>query len=166
MPPTPDASATLDAFDRKILAILQQDARVPAEAIGAAIGLSASAVQRRIARLRSTGTIVAEVAVVAPKAVGRPLSMVVDIEVSHERPEHMATLRRWLATEPAIQQAWFVTGESDAVLVVTAPDLAAFEAVMQRLLADNTHVSRYRTRVVMATVKQSLAVPVDGQDGA
>ena len=60
---------TLDAFDRKILEQYQHDTRIPAETIGAAVGLSATAVQRRLKRLRENGVILAEIAVLSPAAL-------------------------------------------------------------------------------------------------
>jgi Lrp/AsnC family leucine-responsive transcriptional regulator len=151
----------LDELDRKILALVQQDARRAAEAIGAEIGLSASAVQRRIARLREEAVITAEVAVVDPKSVGRSLTLIVDIEVERERPELMAVLKRWIAGEPAIQEAWYVTGDSDFVLIVTARDVEDYDALMQKLVTENSNVRRFRTRVALGTLKRGASVPVD-----
>jgi Lrp/AsnC family leucine-responsive transcriptional regulator len=151
----------LDELDRKILALVQQDARRAAEAIGAEIGLSASAVQRRIARLREEAVITAEVAVVDPKSVGRSLTLIVDIEVERERPELMAVLKRWIADEPSIQEAWYVTGDGDFVLIVTARDVEDYDALMQKLVTENSNVRRFRTRVALGTLKRGCRVPVD-----
>jgi len=151
----------LDELDRKILALVQQDARRPAEAIGAQIGLSASAVQRRIARLREEAVITAEVAIVDAKSVGRPLTLIADIEVERERPELMAVLKRWIAGEPAIQEAWYVTGDGDFVLIVTARDVEDYDALMQKLVSENSNVRRFRTRVALGTLKRGCRVPVD-----
>jgi DNA-binding Lrp family transcriptional regulator len=151
----------LDKFDRGILAILQADARRTAESIGAQIGLSASAVQRRMARLREDAVIAAEVAVVDPRCVGRPLTVIVDVEVERERPELLHALRQWIAAEPAIQQAWYVTGEGDYVLIVTARDMEEYEALTKRLLEENPNVCRFRTRVALGTLKRGLALPVE-----
>lgn len=153
--------ATLDKLDRRILALLQRDARLPAETIGAEIGLSASAVQRRVARLRDEGVITGDIAIVDARSVGRPLTMIADLVVDGDRSELVAGLKRWLEREAAIQEAWYVTGDEDYVLVVTARDLDAYEAFMQRLLAENTNVRRYRTRVVLGTLKRGLGVPLD-----
>lgn len=150
----------LERFDLEILALLQRNARLSAETIGAEIGLSASAVQRRAARLRDGGVIQAEVAVVDPRSVGRSLTMIVDIEVERERPELLASLKRWIATEPAIQEAWYVTGDGDYVLIVTARDVDDYDALMQRLVADNPNVRRFRTRVALGTLKRGLSVPL------
>jgi DNA-binding Lrp family transcriptional regulator len=153
--------ATLDKLDRRILALLQRDARLPAETIGTEIGLSASAVQRRVARLRDEGVITGDIAIVDARSVGRPLTMIADLVVDGDRNELVAGLKRWLEREAAIQEAWYVTGDEDYVLVVTARDVDAYEAFMQRLLAENTNVRRYRTRVVLGTLKRGLGVPLD-----
>ncbi|GAA0262431.1 Lrp/AsnC family transcriptional regulator [Rhodanobacter caeni] len=153
--------AELDKFDRRILAIMQRDARRSAETIGADIGLSASAVQRRMARLREQGVIAAEVALIDPRAVDRRLTVITDLELERERPELLASLRQWITAEPAIQQAWYVAGEGDYVLVVSARDVDDYDALMQRLVTANTNVKRFRTRVALDTLKRGLAVPVD-----
>ncbi|RUL63443.1 Lrp/AsnC family transcriptional regulator [Dyella dinghuensis] len=154
-------SMELDKLDRRILAILQKDARRPAELMGADVGLSASAVQRRIARMREEAVITAEVALVDPKQAGRPLTMIVDVEVERERPELLASLKQWIAAEPCIQEAWYVTGAGDYVLIVVARDVDDFEALMQRLVVDNANVRRFQTRVALSTLKRGMFVPMD-----
>jgi DNA-binding Lrp family transcriptional regulator len=151
----------LDEFDRRILDAVQLDSRQPAQAIGAAIGLSASAVQRRLVRLRQHGVILGDISLVDPKAVNRPLTLIVDIELERERPELLHIFRTWIAQEPAIQQAWYVTGDGDYVLIVTARDVEAYDSLMQRLTAENNNVRRFKTRVALGTLKRGLALPLD-----
>ncbi|ALA20374.1 MULTISPECIES: Lrp/AsnC family transcriptional regulator [unclassified Chelatococcus] len=151
----------LDRIDRKLLQIVQENARLPAEKIGAAIGLSPSAVQRRLARLRDGGFITAEVAVLDAKAAGFPLTMIVDIEVERERPELLTAFKRWIAREGAIQEAWYVTGDSDFVLVVAARDVEDYDALMQRLVSENPNIRRFRTRVTLGTLKRGATVPLE-----
>ena len=150
---------TLDDFDRRILDLLQQDALLPAERIGAEVGLSASAVQRRIVRLRSDGVITATVAQVDARALGRPLTLIVDVELERERPELMAAFKQWIEAEPAIQEAWYVTGDGDYVLVVTARDVEHYDTLMQQLVAHNANIRRFRTRVALNTLKRGQRVP-------
>lgn len=151
----------LDKLDRRILAIVQKDVRRPAELIGAEIGLSASAVQRRMTRLRDGGVITAEVAVIDPRSVGRPMTLIVEVEVERERPELLASLKQWIATEAMIQEAWYVTGAGDYVLIIVARDVDDFEALMQRMVAENANVRRYQTRVALGTIKRGTLVPVE-----
>ena len=154
----------LDKIDRRILTIVQKDARRPAELIGADVGLSASAVQRRMARMRDERIITAEVAVIDPMSVGHPLTMIVDVEVERERPELLASLKQWIAAQPFIQEAWYVTGAGDYVLIVIARDVDDFEASMQRMIAENANVRRFHTRVALSTLKRGLLVPMAAMD--
>ena len=100
------------------------------------------------------------IAVVNPEAVGQGALFLVGIEVERERPDLVEKLRKWIRAEPSIQQAYYVTGSSDYVLVVTASDIAAFDALMSELMAANPNVRRFTTNVVMSSVKRGLYVPI------
>lgn len=151
---------TLDRFDRKLLAALQRDASSPSEALADVVGLSPSAVQRRIKRLRAVGVITAFVATVDPSKLGRPTLFVVGVEVERDRPELLARLRAWLADEDAVQEVFYVTGAWDFVLIVTTRDVEAYDALMSRLQADNPNVRRFTTNVALGVHKRSLYQPI------
>ena len=152
----------LDSFDRKLLERVQRDADLSADRLGQDVGLSGSAVLRRLKRLKADGTIVANVAQVDPAKVGRPTFFIVALEVERERPELMSRLRQWLGSEDQIQQVFYVTGSADFILVVTAPDMESYDALMGRLMADNPNIRRFTTNVAMGVSKRGLFVPVDG----
>lgn len=151
---------SLDAFDRAILAILQRDVTTPQRAIGDAVNLSAPAVQRRIRRMEADGVIRANVAVVDPAKLGRPLTIFVEVQVESERAELIADAKRAFAADPEVQQCYYVTGEADFVLVVVVATMADYEALTQRLFFANHNVRRFRTSVAMDRVKAELTVPV------
>lgn len=150
----------LDDFDRGILERVQRDARLTAEVIGADVGLSAAAVQRRLKRLREAGVIVADVAVVDPIAVGQAMTFIVGVELERERADVLDAFRRAARADPNVQQCYYVTGVADFVLIVVARDMADFEAVTRRLLFDNANIRRFTTSVVLARDKVGSAVPV------
>ena len=150
----------LDHFDRRLLNLVQEDAAQTTERIAEQIGLSPSAVQRRLRRLREDGVIVRDVAVVDPKSVGRPTFFVVSLQVERERPELIAHLREWLGAQAHVQQAFYVTGEADFVLIVSAASTEAYDAFMSRLMLENPNVKRFTTNVVLAPVKRGLAFPI------
>jgi DNA-binding Lrp family transcriptional regulator len=151
----------LDSFDRAILAILQRDNKTPQRAIGEAVNLSAPAVQRRIKRLEEDGVIRANVAVVDPEALGRPLTLFVEVEVESERTELIDDMKRRFAEAPEIQQGYYVTGEIDFVLVITVATMAEYEALTRRLFFAAGNVKRFRTFIAMDRVKVGLSVPAD-----
>lgn len=153
-------ASKLDRLDRAILEALQVDASLTNDRLAERVGLSPSAIHRRIQRLTATGVIERRIAVVDPAKVGSPALFVVGIEVERERPELVQPLRAWLRHEAAVQQAYYVTGSSDYVLLVTAPDIDRFDQLMSRLMLENPNVRRFTTNVVMTAVKRGLSVPV------
>lgn len=155
-------SENLDRLDRKLLTALQEDASLTSERLAERVGLSASAAHRRVRRLETTGIIERRIAVVDPAKVGRGASFIVGIEVERERPDLVHKLRDWIRASPEVQQAHYVTGSADYVLLVTARDIIEFDALMSEMMAANPNVRRFTTNVVMSTIKRGLLVPVEG----
>lgn len=151
---------TLDDFDRKILGILQKNNLTPQRMIGEAVNLSAPAVQRRIKKMTEAGIITANVAVVDPAALGHPITIFVEVEVISETSDRIENAKRAFAASPEIQQCFYVTGETDFVLVVVVPSMAEYEALTRRLFFGNNNVKRFRTFVAMDRIKIGLEVPV------
>lgn len=149
----------LDRLDRALLDALQRDSAQTNEALSAQVGLSPSAIQRRIRRLLADGVIERRVAVVDPVKIGRASLFIVGIEIERERPELVQRLRAWLREEDAVQQVYYVTGSADYIMLVTATDIAGFDALMSRMMADNANVRRFTTNVALSTIKRSLVVP-------
>jgi len=150
----------LDRFDRQLLNLVQEDAGQTADQLAEQVALSPSAIQRRLRRMREQGVIVRQAAVVDPKQVGKPTFFIVALQVERERPELLAQLRRWLGEQEQVQQVFYVTGEADFVLVVTAPDTESYDALMIRMVADNPNVKRFTTNVALSLVKRGLTIPV------
>lgn len=150
----------LDRFDRQLLNLLQEDAGQTAERLAERVGLSPSAIQRRIRRMREQGVILRDVAVVDPAKLGAPILFVASVQVERERPELLARFREWLASQSEVQQAFYVTGEADFVLVVATSDTAAYDALMSRMVAENPNVKRFTTNVALSVIKRGLAIPV------
>jgi len=154
----------LDRFDRQLLNLVQQDSGQTAERLAEQVELSPSAIQRRLRRMREEGVIVRESAIVDPRSVGRPTFFVVSVQVERERPDLLAQLRKWLAAEEHVQQAFYVTGEADFILVVTAADTETYDALMSRMVGENPNVKRFTTNVALNVVKRGLTVPVPLDD--
>ncbi|MGC0055367.1 Lrp/AsnC family transcriptional regulator [Brucella pituitosa] len=150
----------LDNFDRQILNLVQENASLTAEQLSESVALSVSAIQRRLKRLRASGVIMRDMALVDPRRVGGPTFYVVALQVERERPELLIELRRWLAGEPHVQQAFYVTGEADFVLVVTAPDTETYDALMTRMVSENPNIRRFTTNVALGLVKRGSAIPI------
>lgn len=154
-------SKEMDSFDIKILNIVQRDNRLSAEKIGEQVGLSASAVQRRLKRLRDDGIIEADVAIVSPQAAGRTLTAIVGIIIDKERPL-LATLKEFkdlMLNTPEVMQCYDVTGEFDFIVVVTAKHMQEFEVISRKLFMENPNVRRYKSSLVVRRVKSGTVIP-------
>ncbi|HEX2012987.1 MAG TPA: Lrp/AsnC family transcriptional regulator [Roseateles sp.] len=152
---------TLDAFDRHILTLYQQNTASSGEAIGARVGLSAAAVQRRLKRLRDRGVIQAETAQLDCRALGLNLTALVHVDLVDESARAALTFRNRVLARPELQQCYGVTGEADFVLIVVVPDLPAYEAFCEACLLHDANVRSFRTQVVLDAVRRSgpLAIP-------
>ena len=150
----------LDRFDLRILERYQHDTRLPAATIGDAVGLSAAAVQRRLKRLREEGVIAAEVATLAPKPLGVGFTAVVTVDLEREGAADLDRFKHRISAHPEVQQCYYVTGQSDFVLVVLAADLESYEAFTRRALLTDANVRSFTTHVALERVKVGLSVPV------
>lgn len=135
----------LDPTDERIIAALAKDARVAYGTIGALVGLSASAVKRRVDRLIATGAIQGFTIAVDPRRVG---AIEAFVELSCEAKVSVARLRSMIADVPEVRAGYTVTGDADAVLHVVALDITDFERVLERL-RDNSGVSQTRSTIVL-----------------
>jgi DNA-binding Lrp family transcriptional regulator len=150
----------LDRFDLAILDALQRDCRVAAERLGQALGLSATAVQRRIRRLKSEGAIEAEVAVLASGVMAAQVTVIVDLVFKQGLTAAIDAFKREAMAQPEIQQCFYVAGEYDFVLVVVSTSMADYERFTRRVFFPNDNIARFRSTVVMDPVKRGLQLPL------
>jgi len=155
----------LDRFDRMLLNLVQQNSSQTTERLSEQVPLSPSAIQRRLKRMHENGTIIRECAIIDPVKIQRSGLFVVALQVEKERPEMLARLRSWLISEPSVQQVYYVTGEADFMLIVTARDTDVYEELMARLISENPNVRHYTTNVALKVVKRGLVIPLDVDPG-
>ena len=151
----------LDEFDARLLRAVQGFNRLGADEIAAAVGLSPSACLRRLRDMRQSGVIMADVAVVSPAAVGRPITLVVDVTLEREQPALIEAFKSEMRSRPEVMICLYVTGEIDFVLLVSARTMEEYETFTQQCFFANPNIRRFHTHVVMDRVKLNLAVPID-----
>jgi DNA-binding Lrp family transcriptional regulator len=139
----------VDDIDRKIVALLRQDARRSFQDIGSHVSLSAPAVKRRVDRLRSDGVIRSFAAVVSPAAMGWHTHAVVALYC--EGRMSGAEVRSAIEPHPEVESAYTVAGEASAILHVRAEDTQHLEEALERL-RDTPGVRRTHTQVVLSTL--------------
>jgi len=155
------APPALDRFDLRILQRYQLDTQQPAHRIAAKVGLSTAAVQRRLKRMRDHGVIERELAQIAPAAVGLPVTCIVGVDLEREGTAELERFRKRMLGAAEVQQCYFVTGQSDFILIVLVQDMAAYEAFTRRALQSDPNVKAFTTHVVLDRAKVSLEVALD-----
>jgi len=156
------AEHAMDEYDLRILKLVQSNSRMGAEKIAETVGLSTSAVQRRLKRLRDSRIIEREIAVLSPEGLGRKLIAIVEIVMQRDRPlsSPQEEFKRLMIETPEIMQCYHVTGEIDFIVILTATDMEEYETLTRKLFVDNAAVRGYKTHIVMKRVKFGLEVPI------
>ncbi|WP_280154416.1 Lrp/AsnC family transcriptional regulator [Piscinibacter sp. XHJ-5] len=151
----------LDAFDRQILDLYQRDTRVPSERMGAQVGLSAAAVQRRLKRLRENGVIVAETASLDCRRLGLGVTAIVQVDLVDESARAAQAFCDKVTARGEVQQCYGVTGAADYVLVVIVSDLEAYDAFCEACLLHDANVRSFTTQIVLDAVRRGgpLQIP-------
>jgi len=150
----------LDAFDKQLLQLLQQNCRMTAGELGEMVGLSSSAVQRRLGRLREEKIIEAEVAIVSPAVAGLGITCIVDIVLEEGHARALESFKAAMQQCSEVMQCYYVTGTYDFVLIVNAKDMQEYEAFTRKWLADNPHLKHFYTHVVMDRVKVGYSITI------
>jgi DNA-binding Lrp family transcriptional regulator len=146
----------LDGLDEQIVALLVDDARRSYSDLGAVVGLSASAVKRRVDRLRAGGAITGFTVRLDPGALGWSVEGYVELYCgARTAPE---TIRTAVARFPEVVEASTVSGEADAVLRILAVDMRHFEQVLERISAA-PFVARTKSVLVLSPLLRRPAAP-------
>ncbi|MFQ3457912.1 Lrp/AsnC family transcriptional regulator [Bradyrhizobium sp. UFLA01-814] len=149
-----------DLIDARLLEIVQRNNRTTSEEMGELVGLSATACQRRLKRLRSEGIIEADVSIVSPKAVGRPIQMLVLVSLEREHLDIIDRLKQAIKSSVEVVNGFYVTGEAEFVLYLTARNIDDFEQFTRRFCYENPDIEGFKTMVIMDRVKSGFAIPI------
>ncbi|MDX3924355.1 MAG: Lrp/AsnC family transcriptional regulator [Shinella sp.] len=151
----------LDQFDKEILKIVQGDCQLKAETIADMVGLSASAVQRRLKRMRQNRVIASEIAVVDRKSVGNLMTFIAGMEIERENYDALSKFRLWADQQQHIQQVYYVTGAVDIIAIITAQDVLQYDDITAHIMSENPQIKRIHTNVVLKDLKIGLFVPIE-----
>lgn len=150
----------LDDFDRAILAALQENNLISGDQLGERVGLSPSAAQRRVKRLRTSGVIAADVSILDSRVMGQAATFIVEVTLEREGVSQFDAFKRRMLAADEVQQCYYITGEGDFLLIITAANIEEYESIIERLFFEDKNLKRFRTSVVLSRVKASLAIPV------
>ena len=140
---------SFDATDRRILEVIQEEARISNSELADRIGLSPSPCWRRVRTLEDNGVIERYVTLVNAKAVGLPITVFATVALEKQVESALESFERAVMERPEVMECNLMTGEFDYLLRVVVPDLAAYE----RFLVD--HLTRIKG---IASIKSSFSL--------
>ncbi|MEO3998247.1 Lrp/AsnC family transcriptional regulator [Mesorhizobium sp. CAU 1732] len=153
-------SDRIDGFDRKILALLQDDARLTNNDLSQKVNLSASQCSRRRQRLEDEGFIRGYRAVLDRDRLGFPLVNVITVTLATHNRDNARRFADLLSRLPEVQEAHALTGEMDYILKVVTPDLKSLAAFVNDVLLPHESVQHVKTAIVLETLKETASLPL------
>jgi Lrp/AsnC family transcriptional regulator, cysteine-sensing transcriptional activator len=149
----------MDAIDRKILAVLQEDASLSVAEIGSRVGLSSTPCWKRIQRLEAEGVIQKRVALVDQDKVGIGVTVFVSIETGDHSQAWLGNFAQVVGAMPEVMEFYRMAGDVDYMLRVVVPDITGYDAFYKRLIAE-VPLKNVTSRFAMEKIKSTTALPI------
>jgi DNA-binding Lrp family transcriptional regulator len=150
----------LDATDTRLLQLVQANAMLTAQDLGAALNLSASQAARRRQRLEAEGFVTGYAARIDPARVGLTVQAFIQVQFARHDPELARSFATLIATLPEVISAWTLTGEADYLLRVWCADLAGLNRLIHERLLPHPAVARVQSQIVMDQLKADAPLPI------
>jgi Lrp/AsnC family transcriptional regulator len=149
----------MDAIDRKILAVVQEDASLSVAEIGQRVGLSSTPCWKRLQRLEADGVILRRVALVDPDKIGLGISVFVSVETNDHSQDWLKKFAEVVGAMPEVMEFYRMAGDVDYMLRVVVPDMAGYDAFYKRLIG-TVPLKNVTSRFAMERIKQTTALPI------
>jgi len=149
----------MDAIDRKIVALLQDDASLSLAQIAHRVGLSQSPCWKRIQRLEKNGVILKRVALVSPESIGMGLTVFVSIETGDHSTAWISKFAQTVTAWPEVMEFHRMAGDIDYMLRVVVPDMASYDSFYKRLIAA-VPLKNVTSRFAMEKIKSTTSLPI------
>ena len=132
----------MDAIDRKILAVVQDDASLSVAEIGSRVGLSSTPCWKRIQRLEADGVITKRVALIDPGKIGLGITVFVSVETGDHSQEWLGRFAEMVGGMPEVMEFYRMAGDVDYMLRVVVPDIAGYDTFYKKLIGDGAAEER------------------------
>ena len=155
----PETSRRLDAIDRKILMVLQDDASLSVAEIGDRVGLSSTPCWKRIQRLEADGVILKRVALVDQNKIGLGISVFVSVESSDHSDAWLKKFAEAVSAMPEVMEFYRMAGDVDYMLRVVVTDIAGYDTFYKKLIS-GVPLKNVTSRFAMEKIKSTTSLPI------
>jgi Lrp/AsnC family transcriptional regulator len=149
----------MDATDRKILAVVQEDASLSVAEIGQRVGLSSTPCWKRLQKLEAEGIITGRVALIDPDKIGLGITVFVSVETGDHSQEWLKRFAERVAAMPEVMEFYRMAGDVDYMLRVVVRDMQSYDQFYKRLIAA-VPLKNVTSRFAMERIKSTTALPI------
>jgi Lrp/AsnC family transcriptional regulator len=149
----------MDAIDRKILAVVQEDASLSVAEIGQRVGLSSTPCWKRLQRLETDGVIMRRVALINPEKIGLGITVFVSIETGDHSQDWLKRFAEVVGGMPEVMEFYRMAGDVDYMLRVVVPDIQGYDGFYKKLIA-TVPLKNVTSRFAMERIKSTTALPI------
>ncbi|MBB4571357.1 Lrp/AsnC family transcriptional regulator of ectoine degradation [Rhizobium leucaenae] len=153
-------SIKLDALDVRILDAIQRDGRITKLALAEKVGLSPTPCWVRLRKLEKAGVVTGYHARIAHRRIASIMSVIVEVTLANHKQSDFERFERAIAVIPQVIGCWSVGGGLDYFLKVMAPDIDAYQRLIDSLLDRELGIERYFTYIVTKTLKDESILPI------
>ena len=150
----------LSDADRRVIRLLQRDARMSNQDLADRAGLSASACWRRVKALEEAGVISGYVAEVNAERAGLGFGAIVQVRLSRHDTAHLDQFIEAVSRRPEVLELFLTTGEADYHLRVVCEDKNAYNAFLENFLFRLPGIAQVRTNLILKEIKATSVLPV------
>jgi len=150
----------IDAVDLRILAELQQDGSLTNVELARRVHLSPSPCLARVKALEAAGVIERYVALASAKQLGLGLSVFINISLKSQAKDSLAAFERRIAEHDEVMECYLMTGDSDYLIRVAVPDIAALERFILEQLTPIPGIEKIRSSFALKQVRYKTALPL------
>ena len=149
----------MDGIDRKILAVMQEDASLSVAEIGSRVGLSSTPCWKRIQRLEADGVITRRVALIDPAKMGLGITVFVSVATGDNSQEWHGSFAKEVSGMPEVMEFYRMAGDVDYMLRVVVPDIAGYDTFYKKLIG-TVPLKNVTSRFAMEKIKSTTALPI------
>jgi DNA-binding Lrp family transcriptional regulator len=158
--------AELDHLDKRILELLQEDARITHKEISGKLGISTTPVFERVKKLERTGYIKKYVALVDPAQVGKSLVAFMSATLIRHTRTNIDKFTEAVKSLPEVMECYHITGSSDFLMKVVVKDMQAYHDFVTDKIATIHDIAKMQTSIVLSEIKHTTALTLSKDDAA
>ncbi len=154
-------SVSLDSIDRKILEIIQEDARISNTDLAGTVGLSPSPCWRRVRALEDSGVVRRYATLLDPDAIGLPVNVFAMVTLEKQVESALEHFQAQITARPEVMECYLMTGDFDYLLRIVVPDLSAYERFLMDHLTRIEGIASIKSSFALKQVRYKTALPLN-----